>query len=164
MADSLRGAWLHGYVVDGKLNGPAKPSVEGNPNMSIAMAGMNALFPGVTSKATAAGANWADTTHSSVTNESGTQNTDQVVTWAVTAQDGAMMTLTSSGSGTASADLEGQQITGTVTSSGTVTSQVGGPSTSANISLVQELSVLTPSMPDPIPVKVSSTAKLVELQ
>jgi hypothetical protein len=163
LADELRGAWLHGYVVDGKLNGPAKPSVEGNAAMGIALAGMNALFPGVTSKATAAGASWADTTHSSITNESGTQNTDQVVTWTVRAKNGATMTLTSSGMGTANADMEGQQITGTVTSSGDVTSQAGGPSTSAIITLLQELSVLTPSLPDPIPVKVSSTAKLVEL-
>lgn len=162
LADSLRGAWLHGYVVDGKLSGPAKPSVEGNPTMSIALAGMNALFPGVSGKAATA-TSWADTTNSSVTNESGTQSTNQIVTWTVTSKDGATLTLTSSGTGTANADMDGQQITGTVTSSGSVTSAVGGPSTTATITLLQELMVLTPSFPDPIPVKVSSKATLIEL-
>lgn len=162
MADSLRGAWMHGHVVDGKLSGPPKLSVQDNPAMAIAMAGMNALFPGVTSKATG-GTQWADTTRSDVSTDQGTQNTQQVVTWTVTSRDGAAISLTSSGTGTVSADMAGQQISGTISSSSTVTSPVGGPATAATVTSTQELSVLAPSLPEPIPVKVTSSATLTAL-
>jgi hypothetical protein len=158
-ATALRGATLHAYVVDGKMSGPAKPSIEGNPAMNIAIAGMAALFPGVSSKATA-GQGWVDTTRSESTTEAGTQNTEQVVTWTVSGREGATLTLTSSGTGTFSAETSGQQITGTITSSGSVTSVIGGPATSATINTTQDLSVLSPSLPDAIPVKVTSMAVL----
>ena len=161
-ADALRGATLHGYVVDGKMSGPAKPSVTDNPAMNLAMAAMAALFPGVSSKGTA-GQGWVDTTRSESTNEAGTQNTEQVVTWTVASRDGATLTLTSSGKGTITAETNGQQITGTITSNGSVTSVIGGPATTATITTVQELSVLSPSLPEAIPVKVSSLAVLTQL-
>jgi hypothetical protein len=162
LADSLKGQWLHAYVVDGKISGTPTPSVEGNPALAVATAAINALFPGIGSKA-ASGQGWADTTSNDVTNDQGMQNTQQIVTWTVGTRDGETLMLTGTGSGSVTAEMGGQQITGILSSSATITSVIGGPSSKATITSTQELSVLNPALPEPIPVKVSSTATLVEL-
>lgn len=161
-ADSLKGQWLHGYIVDGKMLGTAKPSVEGNVAMSLVMPVMNALFPGIGAKA-ANNQAWSDTTRSDVVNDQVTQHSQSVVAWTVTGREGGLLTLTGAGTGTVSVEAPEQQATGQVTSSAAVTTVIGGPSKSAKLTNAQELSVLIAALPDPLPVKVASDATLTEL-
>jgi hypothetical protein len=162
LADALKGESLHGYIVDGKLQGAAKPSVDANPTLNLVMPVMNALFPGVGARA-ATTQSWSDTTQNNVTNEQGTQNSQSIVAWTVTGREGTVFTLTGAGTGTTSVEGEQQQATGTVTSSITVSTVAGGPAKSTKLTSSQELSVLVPSLPDPIPVKVDTEATLTEL-
>lgn len=161
-ADALKGASLHGYIVDGKLQGAAKPSVEDNMAMSLVMPVMNAMFPGVGPKAANTQA-WTDTSRTDVTNEQMTQNSQAIVAWTVTGRDGSLVSLTGAGTGTVTMEGAEQQATGQVTTSVTVTSVVGGPAKSAKMVSSQQLSVLIAALPDPLPVKVDTDATLTEL-
>lgn len=162
LASALKGQYLHGYIVDGKLSGSAKPSVEDNPTMNLVMPAMNALFPGVGARAATA-QSWSDTTRNNTINETGTQNTESIVDWTVNSREGAMLNLTGAARGTVTIESPEQQVSGTVTSTSTVTSVVGGPSTSATLNSKQVLTVLISALPDPLPVNIETRATLTSL-
>lgn len=162
LADSLRGEFIHVYIVNGRPEGAPKPSVEGNPVMQMVIPVVSGLYPGVGSKATDLD-KWSDTTRNDTVNENGTQNTSQIVDWVVNSRSGAALTVTGTGNGTINADMGGQQVSGTVTSTANVTTPVGGPSSHAVVSSIQSLSLLNPALPEPIPVKVESSATMTQL-
>jgi hypothetical protein len=161
-ANGLKGQYIHGYIVDGKLTGTAKPSVEDNQVMNLAMPAMNALFPGIGSRATNA-QNWTDTTRSNSVNEQGTQNSESIVTWTITGREGTMLSLTGEATGTVTIEATEQQVSGTVTSTSTVRSVIGGPSTSATLNSKQALSVLISALPEPLPVNIETRATLTSI-
>jgi hypothetical protein len=162
LANALKGQFIHGYVVDGKLSGTAKPSVEDNQTMNLVMPAMNALFPGIGARASSA-ETWTDTTRNNTVNEQGTQNSESIVTWTVTGRNGEVLSLTGAAQGTVTIEAAEQQVSGTVTSTSTVTSVVGGPSTSATLESKQVLSVLIAALPDPLPVSVETRATLTQI-
>lgn len=161
-ADALKGQWLHGYIVDGKMQGAAKPSVEDNPVMTLVLPVMNTMFPGVGSRASGS-QSWSDTTRSDVVSEAMTQHNQAVVAWTITSREGDLLTLTGAGTGTISMEAPDNQASGAVTTNVTVTTVIGGPAKSSKLTSSQQLSVLVPALPDPIPVKVETDATLTEL-
>lgn len=162
MADSLRGQFIHAYIVGGKPEGAPKPSVEGNPMVQVVIPVISALFPGVGDKANSA-TSWSDTTRNDTVTEQGTQNTSQIIDWVIKNRSGGVIEVTGTGNGTLNAEMGGQQISGTVTSVANVTTVVGGPATASTIVSTQELSVLNPALPEPIPVRVESHATVTAL-
>jgi hypothetical protein len=160
-AIALRGQSLHGYIVDGKMVGAAKPSVEDNPVVTLVLPVMNTMFPGVGAKASAQ--SWTDTTRSDLTTEAMTQHNQAVVAWTVTNRAGDILSLTGAGTGTISMEAPDNQASGSVTTSVTVTTVIGGPAKSTRLTSSQQLSVLIPALSDPIPVKVETDATLTEL-
>lgn len=162
MADSLQNQFIHAYIVNGRSDGPPKPSVENNPVMALVAPAVSALYPGISDKASN-GDKWSDTTRSETSTEQGTQNTTQVVDWVVTARNGDVVTVSGTGNGTLNADMGGQQVSGTVTTSAEVTSVIGGPATASKVTSNQNITVLTAQFPEPIPVMATSEATLTKL-
>ncbi len=162
LADSLRGEWIHVYIVDGRPEGAPKPSVEGNTVLQMVIPSISALYPGIGEKA--AGIDkWADTTNNDVVNENGSQNTSQIVDWVIHSRDGGNLTVTATGNGSVNADMGGQQVSGTITSTINATSPIGGPASKSEVSSTQNLTVLNAAMPEPIPLTVVSSATVVQV-
>lgn len=161
-ADSLRGESIHAYIKDGRVEGTPTNSASTNPAMNVAASALNVLFPGIGAKAKGA-KSFSDTLQSNVVNEQGTRNTTSTIDWTVTGSEGDVLTLTGKGSGTISADMNGQQINGTSTNSMTVVSSIFGPSRSATLDSDQDMTVLVQGLSDPIPVKVKTHAELTAL-
>lgn len=160
LADSLRGQFVHAYIKGGRMEGAPTPSVATNPVMlAVVMPVINVLFPGVSSKAMTS-QTWSDTARVDNTTEQGTTNSQQIVDWTVVAREGNVVTLTAVSNGTLTAEMSGQQIAGTTVSHISVTTPIGGPATKGTMQATQDMSVLVPSLPDPIPVKVESTHTL----
>jgi hypothetical protein len=162
LADSLKGQWLHGYIVDGKLVGAAQPSVTDNVTINLVMPVMNALFPGIGAKAASA-ESWPDTTRNENVTGEMTRRSQAIVQWTVTSREGDVLSVTGAGTGTLSVEAPEQQATGQVTSTASVTTVIGGPATAAKLANSQELSVLIPQLPDPLPVKIATEATLTRL-
>jgi hypothetical protein len=162
LAVALRNQFLHGYIVDGKMVGAAKPSVEDNNVMTLVMPVMNTMFPGVGAKSSGV-QSWTDTTKSDVTNEQMTQHNQAVIVWTVTGREGELVSLTGAGTGTINIEGEAQQATGTVTTSVTVTTVMGGPAKSSKLVSSQQINVMIPQLPDAIPVKVDTDATLTQI-
>lgn len=160
MADSLSGEFIHAFIVDGKPEGAPKPSVEDNPVMQMVVPVVTALYPGVGDRASGV-ESWSDTTRHDVANENGTQNTSQIVDWVVDSRDGTTVSVTGTGNGTLNSDMGGQQTSGIITSTVKVTSPIGGPASSAELSSVQSLTLLNPAIPEPVPLKIETTATMV---
>jgi hypothetical protein len=161
-ADSLAGETIHAYIKDGRVEGTPELSASGNPAMNVAAQIVGVVFAGVGPKAQGA-TSYADTVTSNTTNDQGTRNTQQVVEWTVKGNNGGVLTMSGTGNGTLSADMNGQQISGTVKSTIEVTTPIGGPATASTASSQQEMMVLIPGAPEPIPVKVDSKATLTTL-
>ena len=162
-ADALKGQWLHGYIVDGKMQGAAKPSVEDNPMITLVLPVMNTMFPGVGAKAAGGSQSWTDTTRSDIVSEAMTQHNQAVVAWTITSREGDLLTLTGAGTGTINMEAPDSQASGAVTTNVTVTTVIGGPAKSSKLTSSQQLSVVVTALPDPIPVKVETDATLTEL-
>jgi len=162
LADSIKGAFIHAYIVDGKPEGTPTFSVDGNPTLGLATQGLSALFPGVSAKA-AGKKSWADTVNTNTVNESVNVNSNQVVNWTVTGQTGDLLTLAGSGQGTVTGEQGGNQISGTVTNTLTAVTPIGGPARSADLSSNQDMTVLVAQLPEPVVVTVTSTMKLTPL-
>ncbi|HET9066275.1 MAG TPA: hypothetical protein VFN22_10700 [Gemmatimonadales bacterium] len=162
LADSIKGAFIHAYIVNGKPEGAPTYSVEGNPALALATQGLSALFPGVSEKA-AGQKSWADTNNTSTVNEAINVTSNQVVTWAVTGQSGTLLTVTGTGQGTVTGEQGGNPVSGTVSNTLTAVTPIGGPSRSADLSSNQDMTVLVAQLPEPIAVKVTSTMKLTPL-
>lgn len=162
MADSLKNQFFHAYIVNGRSDGPAKPSVENNPVISLVAPAVSALYPGIGDKANQ-GDKWSDTTRSETSTAQGTQNTSQIVDWVVTSRNGDVLTVTGTGNGTVNADMDGQQVSGTIATTAEVTTVVGGPAAASKVVSKQSITVLAPQFPEPIPVNVTSEATLTKL-
>ncbi|HRP06842.1 MAG TPA: hypothetical protein PLL69_00005, partial [Gemmatimonadales bacterium] len=96
--------------------------------------------------------------------EGTTRNVQTVVHWTVTGRDGDAYVLTGSAVGTVSVDSPEQQISGTVTSTFSITSAIGGPSSSSTTTSTQDLSLLVSALPDPLPVQVQQKFTVTELK
>ncbi len=162
LADSLRGESIDAYIKDGKVEGTPVLSVPDNQAMGLASSILNALFPGIGAKAQSADT-FADTVQSNNTSEQGSRNTQQVITWTVSGRDGAVLTLTGSGTGTLTSDMGQRQMNGTTTMTLKATSPVGGPSESAAIESDQQITMMIEGLSDPIPIKVTTHATLASL-
>lgn len=159
LADSLKGATVTAHIVDGDVEGTPTPSVV-NPVMNMAMSIANTLFAGVPMDAATRGT-WSDTTTTNTVTEQGTTNSQQVTEWSMAGQEGEVLTLNASSTGTVNNENPGvQQMSGTITSKLNVVTAPGGPATSAQGETVQDLMLVVPQAPEPIPVKINTTAKV----
>ncbi len=161
-ADSLAGETIHAYIVDGKVEGSPELSDPSNPAMNVASQVVGVIYPGVGPKARDTKA-YSDTVTSNTVNDQGTRNSQQIVDWTVTGAEGNALMLTGKGAGTVSADMNGQQISGSVATTMDVTSPIGGPASKALATSDQDMMVLVPGMPEPISVKVETRAELTQL-
>lgn len=161
-ADSLRGETIHAYIKNGKVEGTPELSDPNNPAMNVASQVVGVVYPGIGPKAVGA-KSYSDTSTTNTVNEQGTRNSQQVMEWTVTGSEGDALTLTGKGTGTVSADMGGQQISGTVATTMEVTSPVGGPASKTVATSDQDMMVLVPGMAEPISVKVESKATLTQL-
>jgi len=162
LADSLRGESVDAYIKDGKVEGTPVLSAPDNRAMGVASSVLNVLFPGIGSKAKSADT-FADTVQSNNVSEQGTRNTQQVIAWTVDGRNGAVLSLSGSGTGTLTADMGPQQMNGTTTTTVKATSPIGGPSVTASIDSDQEITMLIQGVSDPIPIKVTTHAMLTPL-
>ncbi len=165
LADSTRGTFIHAYIVNGRLKGTPTFSVEGNGALGLATQGLSALFPGVSEKAAGKKA-WVDTVNTNTVNNGADMNANQIVNWTVIGQQGDLLTVTGASEGTLTG-TQGEnaenQITGTVKNTLAAVTRIGGPAQSADLSSVQDITLLTPQLPEPIPIKATSTMKLAPL-
>lgn len=161
-ADSLAGETIHAYIVNGKVEGTPELSDPNNPAMNVASQVVGVVFAGISPKARSA-KTFSDTVTSNTVNEQGTRNSQQVIDWTVTGSEGDFLMLTGKGAGTVSADMGGQQISGSVNTSMDITSPVGGPAAKAVVTSDQDMMVLVPGMPEPISVLVKTRAELSKL-
>lgn len=157
-----KGASIHAYIVNGRLEGTPKLSVEGNAALGLAVQGLNALFPGVSAKA-AGKQSWSDTVSTTTTNEQVNITANNIVNWTVNSTQGNLLTVTGAGEGSVTGDQGGNQISGTVKNTLTAVTVIGGPSKSADLSSTQDMTVVVAQLPDPVLVKVNSTMKLTSL-
>ncbi|MEO8479312.1 MAG: hypothetical protein ABI542_06720 [Gemmatimonadota bacterium] len=162
LSDSVRGQFIHAYIVNGRLKGTPTFSVEGNLALALATQGLSALFPGVSDKAAGKKA-WADTVNTNTVNNGADMNANQVVNWTVTGQQGEWLTVTGTGEGTLTGTQGDNQITGTVKNTLAAVTRIGGPAKSAELNSTQDITLLTPQLPEPIPIKATSSMKLTTL-
>lgn len=162
LADSSRGAFIHAYIVNGKLEGTPTLSVEGNGALGLATQGLSALFPGVSEKA-AGKKTWSDTVNTNTVKDGSDMNASQIISWTLTDQQGDLLTLTGSGHGTVTGTQGENQLTGTVENTLAAVTRIGGPARSAELNSNQDITVLSPQLPEPIMVKVISSMKLTLL-
>lgn len=159
VADGLKGEYIHAYIKGGKVEGTATPSVTGNTAMALAMPFVSAVFAGVRDGAKT----WADTISTVTSNDQSNMNAQSIVNWTVTGMTGDQLQLTGEGAGTVSGEQAGNQISGEVTNSWTLTSVVGGPATKAVLESSQDLLIITMQAPEPIAVQVTTSATVVEI-
>lgn len=162
LADSIRGAFIHAYIVNGRLEGTPTLSVEGNAALALATQGLSALFPGVSEKA-ADKQSWADTVNTHTVNEMVDLNSNQIVTWTVTGKQGDLLTLAGTGEGTVTGEQAGNPVSGTVKNTLAAVTVVGGPAKNAELSSEQNITVLVAQLPEPVVVKINSSMKLTPL-
>lgn len=162
LADSIRGSFIHAYIVDGRLKGAPTLSVEGNVALVLATQSLSALFPGV-GTAAAGKAGWADTVTTTTSTEAVNVNSTQVITWTRTGQDGDVLLLSGTGEGTVTGEQQGNQVSGTVKNTLTAETVIGGPARSARIASDQAMDILVASLPDPVSVKTTTTVTAATL-
>ncbi len=162
-ADALIGEWVHGYVVDGKLEGATTQSQEGNQLLSIVGGTLQGLFAGIDSRAASA-TSWSDTSAVESQVDETTRNTQTITDWSVTGRDGDAYMLSGASDGTVSMDSPEQQISGTIRNSITITSVIGGPSKAAILDSTQDLALLVSALPDPLPLQVRQKFTVTALQ
>ena len=162
-ADALIGEWVHGYVVDGKIEGAPSQSQEGNQILGLVGATLSGLFPGVGAK-TATAPSWSDTTSVQSESDGTSRNVQTVVDWSVTGRDGDAYVLSGAANGTVTMDSPEQQISGTVISNFSLTSTIGGPASVSTTTSMQDLSLLVSALPDPLPVQVQQKFTVTEIK
>lgn len=152
------GAFLHAYIVDGKVKGTPTLSVSDNiAVMALGAPALSALFIGMP-EGKKAGDTWADTTSTPAGDASNGMSGQSVIEWKVTGMDGSAFVVTGTSNGTVSGEQQGQQISGTVEGSTEVTTVPGGPATAATVTTTQAIEVLVPQAPDVIRVQIASSA------
>ncbi len=162
MADGLKGATIDAVIKNGRVDGTPKLSAQNNVVMNLAAASVNVLFPGVNEKARGA-KSYTDTLQNNDVNEAGTRNSQQVIEWTVNGTDGDALKMSGSANGTLTADMNGQQITGTTKSTISTTTPIGGPAHESMIDSTQDMTVLVGGLPDPVSIKVTTHSELTRL-
>lgn len=158
-ADSARGAWIHGYNVRGTLRGVPQPSIQ-NPALAPIMQAVSVLFPGLRS-GIKMGDHWSDTTRIDNDVQGGHQLGNIIATWTVTGvENGGLV-------------LDGTSVTKVTTNgqSGQTLSVDGGsrehlvmaprgPSRSASIESMSDVSSVQQAGGKPIPQRTTGLLKL----
>lgn len=157
-----KGAFFHLYVVNGKVSGTPKPSIE-SPVLGMVQQSLSLLFPGHKMGAKV-GDTWSDTTKSDTSNEGGSQTGTTVTEWKVLslAGDGYVMEGESKGSMTATQGGGELNIATKMTGTQKVTTSASGPSSVGENTMKIDATVITSQVPDPIPV-TGSTMVMITL-
>lgn len=158
-----KGAFFHVYVVNGKVSGTPKPSIE-NAALGMVQQSLSLLFPGHKMGAKV-GDTWSDTTKTDATTEAGTQAGSTVTEWKVLsmAGDGYVMEGESKGSMTATQGGGELNISTKMTGTQKVTTSATGPSTMGETNMKIDATVITSQVPDPIPVTGSTMVTITAL-
>lgn len=157
VADGSKGLWVGAMIVDGKIEGATTPSDSTNPFVSLVSQGVRAFFPGVSAKHKGM-TTWADTVSNSTVNEMVNVNSTNITNWSVGKTDGNLVTVTGTGEGTVTGEQGGNPVNGTTRSTMTVVTPFDGPSRSAELESVQDVTILAQQLPEPV--KVTATSKL----
>jgi hypothetical protein len=160
----VAGSTVRAYIKDGKVEGTPQFSVPAaeNPITSLVIPALSALFPGISSNE--ARSSWVDTTNSETNNQAGSQVTEAIATWTINGREGNLLLIAgSTSSAVSSSTPEGQEMSGTIESKVSVKTPAGGPAQQTTITSDQDMAVLVPALPDPIPVKVNTSIKLATL-
>lgn len=161
--DSVRGKFLHAYIVDGKVKGTPTPSDAENPALGLAGSALSALFLGIP-EGKGAGDTWADTTRSTPPADgSGGLTSESVTSWTATGMDGDAVVISGTQNGTVSGEMNGQSVSGTVEGTIEATAIPRGLSHAVKITSNNNLEVLVPQAPDVILVKNGSSAVVTAL-
>ncbi len=161
---ALTGSTLRAHVKDGKIDGQPEFSVPPteNPLSSLVSPAFAGLFAGIGSNSSRN--TWADTTNSEQNSDAGSSVTETIATWTVTGRDGNLLLIDGTSSSTlSSTSAQGQEMSGTSESKVSLRTVAGGPAREASITSDQDMTVLNPALPAPIPVKVHNTLKLAQL-
>lgn len=163
-AAGAKGAQFHLYIVDGKIKGPMKPSIEGNMAVGMVQQGISMLFPGAKS-GLKAGDTWTDTNKVDTSTEGSTQNGSIVTLWKVASLEGDAYNLEGVVSGTMNAEQGGGQvnISSKQTGTTTVTTSVKGPASKALVSSKMDATIITPQVPDPISMIGTTMVSIIAL-
>lgn len=163
MATGAKGGFFHLYVVNGKVQGTPKPSVEGNIALSTLGQAVAILFPGNTKAGLKAGDTYTDTTSASTTSEQGTNNTSTVTSWTVKGAQSSAMAFEGTTLGKMSVDGGPNAVSGTTKGVRAMTSTAKGPVQGATFTNSADLAVVPAGMSDAIPVKVESSVVITLL-
>ena len=150
-AAGAKGAVFHLYIVDGKIKGPMKPSIEGNMAVGMVQQGIALLFPGARA-GMKAGDTWTDTTKVDTSTDASTQTGSTVTLWKVVSLDGDAYNLEGALTGTMNAEQGGGQVSISSKQAGTttVTTSVKGPASKALVSTRMDATIVAAQVPDPI--------------
>jgi len=161
-ADSARGAWLHAYSVRGTLRGVPQPSIQ-NPALAPIMQAISVMFPGIRS-GIKVGDSWADTTRIDGDVQGGHQLGNIIASWSVAGVvDGGLVLGGTSVTKVTTSGQNGQSLTVTGTSREQLSMAVRGPSRSASIESVRDVSTVQQPGAAPIPSRTVASLKLTQL-
>lgn len=163
MATSAKGGYYHLYVVNGKVQGTPKPSIDGNIALTTLGQAVSILFPGNTKAGLKVGDSYADTASTTTTSEQGTNNTSTITNWTVKSAEGDAMAFEGTTAGKMSMDGGQNAMTGTTKGTRSMTSSVKGPVKSAALSNNVDVAVVPAGMSDAIPVKGVSSVTITLL-
>lgn len=158
-----KGAFFHLYVVNGKVSGTPKPSIE-NAALGMVQQSLSLLFPGHKMGAKI-GDSWSDTTKTDASTDAGTQTGTTVTEWKVLSMegDGYVMQGESTGSMTATQGGGELNIATKMTGTQKVTTSASGPSKLGENTMKIDATVITSQVPDPIPVSGSTMVTITAL-
>ena len=160
---AAKGALFHLYIVNGKVQGTPKPSVE-SAALAVVAQSVTLLFPGAKT-GLKVGETWTDTTRNDATTDAGTQTGSTVLLWKVLSMEGDAYVLEGAATGTMTAQQGGGELNISTKSTGTqkVTTTAKGPSKSGNTVMKVDATVVTSQLPDPIPVTGSTTVTVTAI-
>lgn len=150
---TAKGAFFHLFVIGGKVQGTAKPSMDGNAALTALGQGVTMLFPGQLKDGLKPGDTFADTATTSTTTEQGTNNNSAITLWTVKGAEGDALVLDGVSTGKMSIDGPASAASGTSKGTRVMTSSLKGPIKHTTINNATDLAVVPAGMSDPIPVK-----------
>ncbi|MEO5798840.1 MAG: hypothetical protein ABIZ70_09980 [Gemmatimonadales bacterium] len=160
---SAKGGFFHLYVVNGKVQGTPKPSMDGNLALTSLAQAVVILFPGNTKAGLKAGDTYSDTATTTTTSDAGTNNTSSVTTWTVKGGAGEAMMFEGVSAGKMSMDGGANAMTGTTKGARSMTSSAKGPVKTATLSNNVDVAVVPQGMSDAIPVKGVSSVTITQI-
>lgn len=160
---AAKGAFFHLYVVNGKVQGTAKPSMEGNMALGQLAQSVTVLFPGTLKGGLKVGDTFADTATTNTTNEQGTTNNVAITSWTVKGVDGDALLLDGTSTGKMSTDGPNAASSGTSKGTRVMTSSLKGPVKSTTINNSTDMAIIPSGMSDPIPVKNTALITVTQI-